>query len=233
MTPEQQQEIINLRVQKLTPKQIARKLGLKVAEVSAAIKEQAEQTTLTRVATGELNPVVECLVNASCAEKFLGNSATQESESDDDMNGGLTIVSVTRQVGYNRLNVCTYMLDLWCLGVKDTIGPRQLNRMKYLQFIEAVYHGFAEETQKITLEQAQTLVFSAVDYAGQLGFKAHPNFEKSRSHLGEWSGEPKIQCGRNGKAFYVSGPYDNPDKILKTLRENVGEGNFDYSLGIG
>jgi hypothetical protein len=125
------------------------------------------------------------------------------------------------------------MLDLWCLGVKDTIGPRQMNRMKYLQFIDAVYRGFAEETRKITLEQAQALVFSAINYAGQLGFKPHPDFEKSRSHLGEWSGEPKIQCGRNGKPFYVSGPYDNPDKILKTLRENVGEGNFDYLLGMG
>lgn len=71
-----------------------------------------------------------------------------------------------------------------------------------------------------------------MEYAVQLGFSPHSDFEKTRSHLGEWSGEPKIHCGRNGKPFYVSGPYDNPMKILKTLREKVGEGNFDYLMGM-
>jgi hypothetical protein len=230
MNPEQQQEIINLRTRNLTPKQIARKLGLKVAEVTAVIKEQAEETTLARVAAGELDPVVECLVNAGTVEKFLGSNTGQEA--DIDMNGALAIVSVARQVAHNRLTVCTYMVDLWCLGVKDTLGPRKVDQTAYKQLINAVYRGFPEGTQEITLEQAQALVFSAVDYAAQLGLSPHRDFEKSRAHLGEWSGEPKIQCGRNGKPFYVSGPYDNPNKIIKTLREKVGEGNFDYVAGM-
>ena len=48
MNPEQQQEILNLRSLNLTPKQIARKLGLRVAEVTAFIKAQAEQSAIAQ-----------------------------------------------------------------------------------------------------------------------------------------------------------------------------------------
>jgi hypothetical protein len=236
MNPEQQQEILNLRGRNLTSKQIARKLGLKVAEVTAVIKEQAQETTLARAAAGELDPIAECLVNASSAEKFLGIGTTQQTDdedTDEELGSGLALVSVARQVAVNRVTVCTYMVDLWCLGVKDTIGPRKLDQTEYKQLMDAIYRGFPDGTQNITLEQAQALVFSAVDYAAQLGFSPHPDFEQSRPHLGEWSGEPKIECGRNGKPFYMSGPYDNPLKILKTLREKVGEGNFDYLTEVG
>lgn len=233
MTPEQHQEVINLRARNLTPKQIARKLGLKVAEVTAIVKGQAQETALTRAAAGELDPVAECLVNANCAKEFLGIDTDLQIDDDNEMNRGMAIVSVARKGGYNRLTVCTYLLDLWCLGVKDTLGPRKLDEMDYKKLINAAYRGFPEGTREITLEQAQALVFSAVDYAAQLGLSPHPDFEKLRSHLGEWSGEPKIQCGRNGKPFYMSGPYDNPNKIIKTLRKNVGEGNFDYLMGMG
>jgi hypothetical protein len=54
MTPAQKQEILNLRTLKLTPKQIAGKLGIKVLEVNATIQNQAEQTTSERLVKGEL-----------------------------------------------------------------------------------------------------------------------------------------------------------------------------------
>jgi hypothetical protein len=54
MTPAQEQEILNLRTLKLTPKQIAWKLGIKVLEVNATIHNQAEQRTSERLVKGEL-----------------------------------------------------------------------------------------------------------------------------------------------------------------------------------
>jgi transcriptional regulator with XRE-family HTH domain len=57
MTPEQIQEIARLRTLNLPPKQIARQLGLRPAEVSAAIRGQAEKATLARIERGELPPL--------------------------------------------------------------------------------------------------------------------------------------------------------------------------------
>ncbi|MEQ9672061.1 DNA-binding response regulator [Coleofasciculus sp. G2-EDA-02] len=228
MTPEQQQEITELRDRNLTPKQIARKLGLRAAEVTAYIKEQAEETKLARVASGELDPVFECFVNASCAEYYLHENTEPVQETEENIDRGLALVCITRKPKYDRFTVCTYLLDVWCLGVKDTMGPRQLNSVEYKQMLDYAYRGFPEGHQKITLEQAQSLVYSAVDYAEQLGFQPHRDFKRSRQHLGKWSGQPKIQLGRNGKPFYISGPYDNSEMIINILNKNVGEGNYDY-----
>ncbi len=44
----------------------------------------------------------------------------------------------------------------------------------------------------ITLEQAQAIVFGAIDYAADLGFKPHKDFQKTKKHLGTWNGQPKL-----------------------------------------
>lgn len=228
MNPEQQQEIIDLRARKLTPKQIARKLGLKVSEVNAFLQNRAQETALVRAASGELDPIADCFVDTNCAESLLeGNS------NNNNPSSGLGLVFVARSTARNRFQVCNYLIDYWCLGVKDTLGPRNLNSSKYEQFIDASYDNFLDGYRKITIEQARAIVFGAADYAAKLGFTPHKDFQKSRSLLGEWNGQPQLKFGRNGKPYYVDGPYDNQQKIIQTLKKNVGEGNFDFMLQAG
>jgi hypothetical protein len=65
-------------------------------------------------------------------------------------------------------------------------------------------------------------VFSAVEYARGLGFEPHADFAPAAGHLGPWTGPSAITFGRDGKPFYVSGPYDNASKVMKTLQSTVG-----------
>ena len=230
MNPEQQQEIFDLRARKLTPKQIARKLGLKVSEVNALLQARAQETALVRAASGELAPIAKCFVNNVCARLLLEGDDSKE----DDGVGGLGMVSVARSPGANRFEVCNYLVDYWCLGVKDTLGPRKLSSSKYPQFIQKSYSIFPDGGyREITLEQAQAIVLGAVDYAAKLGFSPHKDFNKSRPLLGEWSGQPQLEFGRNGKPYYISGPNDSEMRIMETLKQNVGEGNFDYMVQAG
>jgi hypothetical protein len=62
-TEEQQQEIQCLRGLEISPKMIARQLGLRPAEVSDVIRQQAIQTVEERRERGELEPLHECLVD--------------------------------------------------------------------------------------------------------------------------------------------------------------------------
>lgn len=67
MTSALESEILALRDKRLTLKQIACKLGLKVSQVNSVIKASAEKTAITRAETGELAPISQCLVsNRSC-----------------------------------------------------------------------------------------------------------------------------------------------------------------------
>jgi len=227
MASELESEILALRDKRLTPKQIARKLGLKVSQVNSVIKASAEETALSRAESSELAPVAQCLVNTDCAERLLRGRTV------DDEVGGLGMVLVARTTGYKRFVVCTYLVDYWCLGLKDTMGEKKLNDIKYQQFLNMAYGRFPNGYSEITLEQAQAIVYGAIDYAAELGFKPHKDFQKTKNHLGVWNAQPKLTFGREGKPYFIEGPYDNTAQILRTLRENVGEGNFHYLMGLG
>jgi hypothetical protein len=148
-----------------------------------------------------------------------------------DVKRGLGGVVIARVARYNQITVCSYLLDVWCLGVKDTIPPRTLDTREFNEFAELLFKPFGGKPQQVPLEVAQGVIFSAYEYAQSLGFEPHKDFEKSRSHIGNWDGSIRIECGRNGKPCYVSGPYDNSTKILETLNNSQGEGNFDFLVG--
>jgi hypothetical protein len=45
-----------------------------------------------------------------------------------------------------------------------------------------------------------------------------------------------FQFGKNGKPFFMSGPYDTPakiDRIIRTLTDRVGPEGFDYVIALG
>jgi hypothetical protein len=224
MQPEQEQEILNLRDRQLTPKQIARKLGLKASEVSTFLRSQAEKTALASAEKGELLPVAQCLVDVNFAKVLLGNETSEMS--------GLGLVMVTRSKGYNRFVAASYLIDYWCLGVKDAMPPRNCNDSQYKNLVEHSYSQFLGY-EEISLEQAQALVWGAIAYAKTLGFEPHRDFEQSKAHLGESTSEISLKFGHNGEPCYVEGPYDNTTKIINTLTKSVGEGNFNYLYGIG
>ncbi|MDJ0647063.1 MAG: DNA-binding response regulator [Xenococcaceae cyanobacterium MO_188.B19] len=228
MTSDIESEILALRDKRLTSKQIARKLGLKVSQVNSVIKASAKEIALARAETGELAPIAQCLVNTNCAERLLTAHPLDEHDV-----GGLGMVLVARTTGYKRFVVCSYLVDYWCLGLKDTMGEKKLNDIKYQQFLNMVYQGFPDGYQEITLEQAQAIVYGAINYATELGFKPHKDFQKTQNHLGTWNGQPQLTFGYQGKPYFIEGPYDNSTQIMQTLRKNVGEGNFDYLIGLG
>lgn len=143
-------------------------------------------------------------------------------------------VIVARQE-HNRLLVGSYLIDYWCLGVKDAIPPRKMGTSEYQKFLELCEDRFDEPFVEITFELAQAIVYGAVDYAHSLGFEPHRDFStKAQTPLGL---RPEtlmpIEFGKDGQPFFMSGPYDNVDKVLKTLEASVGSGNFHYMAALG
>ena len=55
---------------------------------------------------------------------------------------------------------------------------------------------------------------------------------KAAGHLGEWDGVCDLEFGRDGMPMYIEGPHDDTWRIMHTLRQNVGDGNFHYLAGL-
>lgn len=228
MTPEQEQEIARLRTLNVSPKQIARKLGLRPAEVTAEIRKQAQQLAAERGATATLAPLEACWINTNVYECLLNPDAKLSKRERKELDSGITTVAVVRKPRHNQYLISCYLVDYWCLGVKDAMKPRKVRERDYEEAIRRLYEAYEFDYQQISLEQAQAVVFSALDYAEKLGFQPHADFAVAKEQLGDRMDYLAVECGRNGQPCFFVGPYDDQDKIMETLRNSVGEGNFDY-----
>jgi transcriptional regulator with XRE-family HTH domain len=219
-----------LRARGLSPKEIARNLGIRPAEASNLVRKLAAQHNPT---DGDAERV-ECLLNAGWSNGLRINGHPEWHDPSDDKNaGGLVTALVARRRRHRRgATVCVYLLDVWCLGVKNAMGPRTIDEHALRQRTGQFFSGYHHPPIAAPIELVRDLVLGAAAYARQLGFAPHPDFEQARAHLGTSTGPSAITFGHNGKPTYISGPHDNPDRILHTLRHAVGRKGFNYTIGI-
>jgi hypothetical protein len=86
----------------------------------------------------------------------------------------------------------------------------------------------------IDLNLAARIVFTGLEYAGNLGFRPHPVYAQAAHLLAgadpETDPTPVPTGGPEGKPFYINGPHDDPRKIIDHLQRTVGAGNFHYFI---
>lgn len=161
-------------------------------------------------------PIYECLVNTEWKEQ------------------GVAHVVVARKHTNGNITVCMFLVDLFCLGIKNT---------QYLFNIpEAEYQDKKDEMEHIVFEQisytlAHNIVFAGLEYAEEYGFKPHKDFTSITQFMLEEDTEDieliDIECGKNGKPFYVNGPYEDQAKInqiIAQLKRTAGTGNYDFEI---
>ena len=223
------ERVAELRRDGRTPKEIARALGLKPAEVAPLIRAVGAATPAREA------ELVGCWVTDGWSEGLTVNghpewpgvqAATEDGES------GLLGVLVAREHG-SGVSVCGYLVDAWCLGVKNATGPKTMERRKLPDFVSTFFRTFSRPPVSAPLDLARHVVFGAVDYARGLGFEPHPDFAKCAGHLGEWGGSSDVTFGRDGKPVYIQGPHGDVYAIMSTLRKTVGNGNFDFLGRVG
>jgi len=224
------QRVRELRAKGSSPKEIARALGVSPGKVAPLIRAIAATDT-TPIAEREL---VGCWVSPGWQDglSFDPRPGWSDGEPGEARVGGIVSVLVARQELRHRVSVCGYLVDTFCLGVKNAIGPTVMDHHGVHGFVSQYFTAYHASPVEVPLELAQHLVFGAVDYARNLGFEPHPDFGAAAGHLGSWAGPSAIVFGRGGKPFYVEGPYDDPSAVMKTLERSVGRGNFHFLVGV-
>jgi hypothetical protein len=231
-TGEELDRIRELRHRGLTPKQIARAVGLPPSRVTPLVRKIAAAETVDPTQ----RPVVECWVSPgwNTGLTVTGHPEWPAEPDEDEAGSGLVGVLLAREAGRDRVSVCAWLVDVYCLGVKNDLGPDVVYRSALPGIVHDFFAIFRERPVAAPLELAQHLVLGAVEYARSLGFEpaAEADFADTRGHLGSWEGPSAICFGRHGKPFYVSGPHDHPARVLGQLERSVGRGNFDYMTGL-
>lgn len=209
-----------------SPKQIARAVGLKPSQVAPLVRRIATDDA----AAAPEPAVVGCWVSPgwNLGLTVDGHDDWPDVSAATGGRDGVASVIVARRQRSHRVTVCGYLVDVFCLGVKNALGPDAMAEGDLRGFVHEFFTPFHEIGRPVEapLELVRHLVWGAVDYARGLGFEPAPDFEAAAGHLGTWEETSAITFGRGGMPLYVAGPYDKPEAVLRTLNRTVGRGNF-------
>ncbi len=149
---------------------------------------------------------------------------------------GLAYIIISREHINGNLTVCFYLVDLLCLGVKDTFFRFNISKWEYDEMIEKFTETMSMSVVEYNL--VHNIIFAALEFAEEIGFKPHKDFESITQYMLEEDDEKipliDIACGdENGRPYYIQGEIDSDAKarqILNHLDKEVGPNNYDYLL---
>lgn len=142
---------------------------------------------------------------------------------------GLTIVVVARRQPNDLLAYGVYLVDYYCLGVKSTLAKTNVLPGRF--YGEALPELLQGPSVEIEPDLAHELIYGSIEFAARYGFHPPRDFKLSQSILDPPDAHPltgTLEFGKDGKPFYVSGPRDNVQAIMRQLTRTAGEGNFEF-----
>ncbi len=150
---------------------------------------------------------------------------------DDWQENGLAVVCVARRQPNGNILFGVYLVDYYCLGVKDAyfnadIPPATFQR----EFLPKIFRA-AGKPISISADLAHEIIYGAAEYARQFGFRPHADFDRAQMVLDPPEMHPRtgaVTFGKDGKPFYISGPHDNVNAIMRQLARAAGEDNYNY-----
>jgi hypothetical protein len=164
-------------------------------------------------------PVYECMISASWEQE----------------QPGLVEIVLARQQPDGNICFGVYLVDKLCLGLKNTFANANFTRSRYQDEIHDKIAG-RSKLKDCPLELAHQMIYASIDYAAQFGFEPNKDYALSQFLLlprGELEEPYQITFGRDGKPFFISGPNDNVQRIIRQLEKTAGPGNYDYITMLG
>lgn len=164
-------------------------------------------------------PIYKCLINKDWEESQIAS------------------INVLRKHVNGKVTAGVFLIDLLCLGVKDTFYFFNVDEGEVLER----YEGFMQDFMEIDYNLAHNIIYAGHDFAQEFHIEPHPEFEISKYILeddndnvplidiavGDEDGDPHLMV-ENINQFR--------DALVK-LKKYAGEGNYTYTVinenGIG
>lgn len=143
---------------------------------------------------------------------------------------GLANLFVTRQHVSGNVTVGCYLVDIFCLGIKDAFYKYNVPASDYEEVLRITNE--TEELEEISYEEAHNLVFGALEYAGNLGFAPYEEFKIARYILEEDTDDiplVEMEFGRNGKPHLLVNTRLEASRYIPALEKHT---KGEYSVCI-
>lgn len=158
-------------------------------------------------------PIHECTINSHWEESGLAN------------------ISIARKHTNGNITSCFYLIDLLCLGVKDTHYIFNSSPHEYREQLDAIKEK--DSLKHVAYALVHNIILAGIEYAEEFGFEPHKDYTSLTQFMLEEDNDDieliEIECGKDGKPAYVRGPFDSDTKmkqIISRLEKTAGKDNY-------
>ena len=196
-------------------KKLARKTAKRKKAMAHKRRENFGKGNLVTFAAGM--PIHECLIPQVLYDQGIGN------------------VVVSRKMPNGDIAAAFFLVDTYCLGVKDcffTVIPPGVYAERIEQMVQKEGAEYAEPACTVKL------IENAVAYAEGLGFHSSKDYLTIKGIFGSIDPAtcPKeFEFGKGGKPLYISGPNEtqaDSERIIATLTRQFGPDGFHYTVRV-
>ncbi len=143
------------------------------------------------------------------------------------------VIIVARVHPNKNITHGVFFVDLYCLGVKDTLWLFNQNPLEFKAIIDRQNAADSDTfpVYKTNYALVHNIIYGAISYAEENGFRVHKNFELTQFILEEDDERIPlidVEFGYKGKPLYIASP-ENPDELRRVnahLGQRLGQGNF-------
>jgi hypothetical protein len=147
---------------------------------------------------------------------------------------GIGSVVLSRELPDGRVAVATFLVDRFCLGVKDAFAM-VLGRATYN---EKYTRGMRSQMpmRDVPPADVRKLVEDAVAYARSVGIAPHADYARAALIFGPIDASQstaRFEFGQNGKPHFIAGPHDSPERcrqIIAILSNTCGPDRFNFTI---
>ena len=144
---------------------------------------------------------------------------------------GIGWVVAARHLPSGSVGVSIFLVDVWCLGIKDAFF-----RVTSQRELQEHTNRMNEQYPLLPVEPsvARKLLHDAAAYAASFGLPPSENFANVHLIFGDTAlAEETFSFGKDGKPFYMAGPNDSPAsqrRIMDALAKHAGSERFDFMV---
>lgn len=209
----------------LSPQQLQKKRAKKVAKRRTALAQAPR-----------LVPVVAANTPGNW-RRGLGSPIHEVCVNEDIFTGGMGSLIFCRRNTEGHHVLAVFLLDTWCLGVKNVIQS-VMTEAEYSLRRRQIAQSHSGSMREISPATARKLVEDLVAWSRELGFPPCSDYSDAARIFGDVErdlAQPDFPFGNNGKPFYIRGPRETifqSRKIIDQLQRKCGVGGFDYMVSM-
>jgi hypothetical protein len=143
----------------------------------------------------------------------------------DWQNCGEVNIIVARRHTSGSYTLGVYLVDTYCLGLKDTFFRFNLPEGEYEELKD-------ENFTTTAYEEVHNIIYGAIAYAQDLGINPHHDFSLTQYILEEDTDDVPLieyEFGMDGKPFLIANSRSEANRYRSIIKKATGE-NIEYSL---